>query len=489
MERRVIAALMLSVFLFGVVNFFFLNFIGIPFSPIAVTGYAVKDIGIVQIFIEDGQSIFIYSPENRTYNFSKGASYIIELNVSADFAVEPVDGWKYSLYDLKHEAYVEQDTLFTPNSSISAARWGNLLNVSALSDEGTWVEESVVFYVSVPNSAPLLGNISDPILACEGSSLSYEINATDVDEDDLVGSIFPSNPFYLSFRNRGITVSFFNIVSGVLDKGDVGIHAESISVVDPSGEVDSKDVNIEVIEINNLPVLENMGARTVWMTGDNSTFYHVVDVVDVEDGRTGDGNLEFNLSWSGNENLFDIGAVSGVMNYTPSWGHNGTVYHLTTCVEDNALGSVHDNISLCAPRNGASEVVCDDWTLTVTDNNRAPEIVNYTPVNSTFGFDADQAVAYFVEAYDADGTIPDIDWYVDGVLRRHIEDSSNDSFVYSFGCGVSGAHSVQIVTSDGLLNDSQTWYVELNEVACLEGSGGGGGGGGSVSAGGVRIEE
>ena len=477
--RKRVVTLFATLILLGFLNFVFINYMGIPFSPVVITGHVINDSAIVQIFVEKLFNIIIYSPENITYNFSKGESYIIELNVSADFAVEPVDGWSYSLYDLRHDVYVEQDTLFDPNSSISAVRWGNLLTVFALSDEGYLINESVIFYVDVPNSAPLLGNISDPIFVCEGERLEYRFNATDIDEDDLVGDISPKNPFYLSSHGRINVTSFFDIVSGFLDKDDVGIHVESISVVDPWNEVDSRDVDIEVIEINNFPMLEDIGAQTVWIKGENSTFYYSVFVFDVEDGISSDGNLKFNLSWGGNENLFDIGSSDGIMNYSPVVGHEGRVYSLQVCVEDNALGSIHENISLCAPQGGDSEIVCDDFTLTVTDENRAPEILNYSPVNETFGVLGTQDVEYFVEVYDADGTIPDIDWYVDGVRVEHNENFSNDSFVYAFGCGVNGSHSVGIVTSDGLLNDSWVWYVSVSGVDCpVESSGGGGGGGG-----------
>lgn len=473
-----IVTLIATLLLFGFLNFVFINFVGVPFFPVAITGHVVNDSGIVQIVIEESFNVWIYSPENITYNFDKGDPYLIALNVSSDFVVE-VDGWKYSLYDLRHGVYEEEDRPFTPNDSISAVRWENLLTVSALSDQGQWVSSSVVFYVHVNNSAPIIGNISDPILVCEGSSLNYGFNATDVDEDDLIGDISPKNPFYLSSQGRVLDVSFFKIVSGFLDKGDVGTYVESISVVDPWDGVDNRDVEVEVIEINNVPVLENIGAQTVWLTGDDSNFYYVVDVVDIEDGVTGDGNFEFNLTWGGNENLFDVGVVTGVMNYSPVVGHEGRIYNLEICVEDNALETAHENISLCAPRSNESEVVCDTFSLTVTDENRAPVIVSYSPNESTFDVAGLQVVEYNVSVYDADGTIPDIVWFVDGVERRYIENESEDEFVYAFGCENGGAHRVEIVTSDGLLNDSQRWDILVSEVECpIESSGGGGGGGG-----------
>lgn len=475
MERKIL-------FLLGVLGACFIFYFGIYFLPM-VAAANINDSGLVKFFVGEVRTVSIYSPENKTYNFNVGDPYLIALNVSADFSVEAINGWKYSLYDLRHNVYTEEDTLFTPNSSINAVRWGNLLTVFAHEEDGPWWNASVIFYVNVSNSAPVLGNISDPILVCEGRSLSYNFNASDVDEDSLTGDISPKNPFYLnSLGKSGLNVSLFRIISGVLKKAQVKNYAETISVVDPYGLVDSAVANISVIEINNPPVMTGLGAQTVWLQGENSTFYYQMSVEDIEDGVTSDGNFIFNLTWGAAENLFDINSMTGVMNYSPVAGQEGKVYSLTVCVSDNALSNVHENISLCSPRDGELESVCDDFTLTVTNENRAPQIIDYTPTNVSFSVGGTTGSPFYVEVYDADGTIPDIDWYVDGALKEHNENMSSDNFNYTFGCGVSGKHYVEIITSDGLLSDSQRWNISINPVACpVSFPGGGGGGGGSIS--------
>jgi len=476
--------LVLFLFLFSFLNVFFVRYVGVPFSPIAISGHVVNDSGVVKFFVQGGEVVTISSPENTTYDFDVGDPYLIDLNVSTNFPVEAVDGWKYSLYDLRHSVYVEEDTIFSPNSSISAGRWGNLLTVFAHEEDGSWFNASVIFFVNVSNSAPILGSVDEPILVCEATAISYDFNASDIDEDDLVGDISSKNPFYLnSLGKSGLNISLFRIISGVLEKDDVGSYAETLSVVDPYDLVDSYLANISVIEINNPPVMTGLGAQTVWLQGENSSFDYQMVVTDVEDGVVADENFSFNLTWGSGENLFSINSTTGVMNYSPVVGHEGKVYSLTVCVADNALGSVHENISLCLPRSDGSESVCDDFSLTVTDENRAPEIVSYAPTDANFSVGSTTSFSFFVEVYDADGTIPDIDWYVDGVLEEHNENASNDSFSYVFGCGVSGEHYVEIVTSDGLLNDSQRWNVSVVLVACpvvvpgVVGGGAGGAGG------------
>ena len=473
-------ALFLFLSLFGFLNFVSVYFVGIPLSPVVITGDVIDSTGIVDVFVQGPYlNVTIFSPENKTYYFNKTDTFIISLNVSANFDVESVDGWKYWLYDMTNKVYVESGTFFTPNSSITAVRWGNLLTVSALSTSGEWVNKSVIFDVNVPDSAPILGYIDNPIFVCEGKSLKYAFNATDVDYDDLTGDIVPKNPFYLEQLGRVGNMSFYDIISGTLNKINVGNHSEAISVVDPSGLSDTNETNISVIEINNPPSMTGIGAQTVWTHGDNSTFYHQMAVSDIEDGSSSDGNLHFNLSWEGGENFFNITNSTGIMNYSPQSWQVG-VYYLTVCVEDNSLPVISPNIGLCAPSNGDAHTVCDNFSLTVTDENRPPEIINWTPKNNSLKVSGTDVSNFFVSVYDPDGTIPDINWFVDGKLKEHNENKSNDTFIYKFGCGVSDNHTVEAVTTDGLLSDSHLWNLSVGLVDCPKPTSSGGGGGGGA---------
>jgi hypothetical protein len=50
--------------------------------------------------------------------------------------------------------------------------------------------------------------------------------------------------------------------------------------------------------------MEKLGAQTVWTHGEDSNFYKQVEINDVEDGNSFDGNLEFNISFQNNEIFF-----------------------------------------------------------------------------------------------------------------------------------------------------------------------------------------
>jgi hypothetical protein len=446
------------------------------FSFSTITGKGIS--GNLSLFIEDVSQVKISSPLNTTYNFNVDEPYAIDLNVSAVFDVAE---WKYSLYDLTNKDYIFINQSFSPNITFNATRWGNRLTVFAQRADESWAYKEVIFFVNVPNSAPILGYVNDEILVCEGRGLYYSFNASDIDRDTLTSDISPKNPFYTNYVGRANeTVSLFNIISGTLRKSRVGTGSYILSVNDNYNSsccIDTKSVNITVIEINNIPIMQGIGAQTVWTRGENSTFYHQMSVSDVEDGDSNSGNLSFNISFSEQENLFGIDGF-GIMNYTPEANQVG-VYEVRVCVNDNPIEDIHENISLCYPRGGYSESVCDDFSITVTDQNRIPQIVNYTPIEKNFTVSGTDIVSFNLEVYDPDGTIPDIDWYVDGILKQHTEMNSLDSFNYIFGCDVAGEHNVSVVVSDGLLNVSLIWNITVNLVVCppvREGGGGGGGG-------------
>ena len=428
-KRVFVVTLFVFVLIFSMLNFFSVYYLNTPLSPVALTGQVV-DNGIVKLYVEGGsKNITIHSPLNDSYDFAIGDPYLFNLDVIADFFV---DEWNYSLYDLKHGSATETETDFTPNTTITATRWSNRLTISAHETDGAWIEKEVVFYVNVPNSEPVLGAIDSEIFACEGdASFSSLFNASDVDEETLTGDIYTKDPFYVKYLGMsGSTVSLFEIFSRVLNKENLGVddgfvsksYNETISAIDESGSVggiNSISVNITVIEVNDAVTLgENLSALTVYFNGTGTSFEHQMVASDSEDGVSADGNLTFNLSFAGGENKFTINSTTGLMNYTPSIDHNGSVFYLTVCVQDNALASSHSNFEFCSNNGYANEStsVCDDFSLTVTDNNRAPSIDSYTPVTDNFTVDGTTATDFTVVVSDPDGTVPDIDWHVDGVL-------------------------------------------------------------------------
>lgn len=438
--------------------------------------------GIVGLTVLDPViDISIVSPENTTYNFNIGDTYNISLNVTSDFAV---DTWRYRLYDLRHDEVVNESVTFTPNTTINAVRWDNLLSVYANHSVGTIINKNVTFFISVPNGAPILGDIADSILICENDSLSYSFNATDTDENTLISvDINPKDPFYVDptiFTSEQQTLVESFIISETFVKSDVGLHTEIISVSDQQ-YVDTKNVNITVVEINNPPAVTEIGAQTVWTTGSDLTFYKALDMSDVESGNRSSGNFSFVLTFLSGVKFFDIDDV-GVMNVTVNDSLLGS-YNISVCTTDRALDIIPANISFCG-QDGLNQTTCKNFSLAVTAENRAPTITSFSPLS--VGSIAGTSALNFNASYsDPDGNIPDARWYIDDVLKQLTVGSSVDEFSYTFGCGVGGTHTAEIIVSDGLLNDSVSWSFEVANIECpvsVAGAGGGGGGGGSIGS-------
>lgn len=435
------------------------------------TGNSVAGFVGLVIIGNTNESVTLDSPQNTTYNFNPGDLYVTDLNVSANF--DP-DFWEYSLWDLRHNVPVEKSVSFTPNTTFNAVRWGNLLTVSATKGD-QMINRSVVFSVFVPNSAPVINHIDDKIYACESSFLSYFFNATDVDENTLIPDISPKNPFYVfELQNIAPNLTSFEIFSGILTKKKAGIYNENVSVSD--GEyLDQKNPIIEVIEINHAPVIQNIGVQTLWTRGDNSTFYKQVAVSDMEDGNQNSGNLSFNASFSG-PTLFNISST-GVINFSADESLLG-VHNVSICVTDLGINA-SANISLCG-QTGGNLSSCTNFSITATNVNRPPTITNHYPLDSEVNVSGN---TYFnISTYDPDGTVPDVYWYWDNVLREYDSGKSASAFTYSPSCGTNEVHTLDVLATDGELNDSFEWNLNVSTSSCPAAQGSSGIGGGAGGA-------
>ena len=456
-------------------------------SVFVVLGFLIfvqaSNIAGIFLKIEGIMKVNILSPLNTTYNFTKGSLLWLDLEANAESNVAE---WYYTLEDIRHGTVVAQNIPFSPNISFEAVRWNNKLTVTANSTDGTLGSDSVEFFVSVPNSAPVIEDSGDRMV-CEGQAAYISVYTDDIDEDTLTADLSPKNPFFLLFppSKLNYTHSYTVIFSGKLAKSDVRNYSELVSVSDGQYS-DSKRINISVIEINNAPSVENIGVQTIYAKGENSTFYKEVGINDLEDGTQSSGNFSFNLSFGLEPVLFNISRY-GVINFTSNSSTIG-VHNITLCVTDNGLRNIHPNISLCG-QDGKNISVCQTFSLTVTNNNRPPTIIDYYYPNLSLFANGTDLLYFNVTKFDPDGTIPDSYWYADGILKSYhsTEDPKSwvDNFTYSFGCGVFGNHNVSVRITDGLASDSINWNINLTNVVCPaappSGGGGGGGGGGAIN--------
>ncbi len=490
-ERGISVALLLVFVLLAALNF---NLISELVEMKSVTGL-VSTTGAIKLSIAVDINILIQSPENITYEFNLSDGdynagdgyyyYILDLNVTSDNDAEE---WRYSVYN-EGDMMISQE-VFAPNTHVAFRSGFNEVIVYASNVVGNWYSAGVNFTIEILESSPIL-NVSSKYYGCEGEKFSTYFEIIDYDGNLKSVDVLPRDLFFAriisSIRNPIFDGEFFS--NGEMQKDDVGSHLKTVYAIDTSDLQDSKQVDFEILEINEIPSVENLNVFKIWMKGMDKTFSENWSVYDVEDGLSFDGNLTFDLSFAngGTFGLFDIDE-NGSMFFEGDQFSPPGVYPLKVCVEDNPILNLHENITEICGSNGSSNVVCDEFALTISNDSRAPEIISFEPDNINVNMTDEVYSVFNVSVFDADGDALYIVWSVDDVeIQTNISYADLDYhyfdlFNYSFGCGIGGQHNVSVFVDDSILNTSMIWYIDVEEVSCpviIEGVSGGGGGGGA----------
>ena len=159
---------------------------------------------IGRVFIGVSFHLNLQSPQNITYNFSKEDVLAVDLNVSSR-RESLVSNWWYDLKDLGHDVFLNQTVFFIPNQTIIVSRGSNQLTVYSNETTGSIINASVVFFISVPGSAPEISPIDPQIYVCEGNYLSYKFNVTDIDEESLDVNIYPQYEIFYIANSQSLS--------------------------------------------------------------------------------------------------------------------------------------------------------------------------------------------------------------------------------------------------------------------------------------------
>lgn len=484
------------VFLFSLC--FFLIFCATRFVPAdgvtgeAITGNIAEGGANASITFYDLVNFTILSPENKNYTFSTSGNVVIDLNISLSGSAVPTN-WTFTLVDLWLNVTINSSAPFTPNASVYPNRRLHNLTVSVQNEIGVYTIHNVEFYIDVNNTAPVISIPENELFACEDETFGYSFNVSDAEDGGIDVGLTPIDPFYIyPLYFTGFSQEI-DLSSVVLDKTRLGTHQLVISASDGES-ADSKKLNITVIETNAYPEMANLGTATIWAFGQNTSYYKEAFVYDSDcDCNESSGKFNFNLTFLNNVpaffNVTRFGIMSFVANESMLGPNNGSVvYNLSLCAIDQGLSNPHPNISICG-QTGFNLTTCKNFSITITAQNRAPQIVSYSPASLSFEALGTETLHFNVSELDLDGTAPDTYWYVDGNLLEVDVGSSTDQFDYAFGCGTSGLHTVEVETTDGSnicygggnCNASLQWVVVVDRVDCsspIEGGGSGGGGGG-----------
>ncbi|MBU0467282.1 MAG: hypothetical protein KJ718_00605 [Nanoarchaeota archaeon] len=324
----------------------------------------------------------------------------------------------------------------------------------------------VILTVTVSaNTAPLLGETDEEVIVCESSALSYRINITNIDEDSLDVGISPNSPFFSRVVSFDSPFTQIEIFSDNLSKTQANkVYQETLFVSD--GQlIDTKKINITVLETNNPPKIEHLGVETINLESE-TPFYKKAFVTDIESGDQDSGEFSFTISDSLNRlpvNINKFGIIDLALESFIIGLHN-----IKVCVTDTGVKSIEQKIGFCS-RGELKKSSCKTFQLAVVEENTAPTIISFNSTNLSSQILGTDSVSFQIYKLDPDGLIPDTYWYVGSSLKKIDSGKISDKLTYSFGCDVFGKHTIRAVITDGLLNDSVQWKFDVLKVGCPEG--------------------
>ncbi len=391
-------------------------------------------------------STFVLEPDNETFNFTHNSTSTI------------FPSFGMSLTGLIN---------FTVNDSDVGIHWMNI----TVRDARNAANSSIFnFSVNNVNDAPLLQPIPG-MQACEDSAFTYQANASD--DDLLVPAAYRAEVLHY-YDNSSLFVinEDTGLISFTPTYLQAAVHNIRIYVSDEEAS-DFKDFPLNIIGINDAPVLQSIGPQTIYI---NSSFNYSAYASDEEDGDT-PGTPTFNSTFLNGTKFFDINAATGNINFTANASINGT-YTVRICVTDNGLSNPNANLSFCNETASAKND-CENVQFTITAVNHAPNITSYSPINLNQTINEGESITFNASATDEEGTTPSLMWYKNRVLML-----TNSTYTFTTSSGDAGRYNITVVASDGDLNSSVGWNVTVTAVAApaaAAAAGGGGGGGGACT--------
>lgn len=315
------------------------------------------------------------------------------------------------------------------------------------------------------NFAPVIENLDDKILVCESSQFSLEFEVAELEGETLSAGISPSGPFFIRQISSDAPITKFELFSTNLTKlFSDKLYNHSVFVTD--GQlIDTKQLEIIVLETNNPPQIEHLSVQTIELNK-SEEFTKEIKFSDQESKNLPRNKFSFSVSDS--SNLLEMSVDNqGVLHYKPSESHLG-VHEVTVCATDTGVDDLDRKIGLCTP-DEIESTSCKTFELSITNSNSPPTILATNSSTNSTRIAGTQKLSFTIFKYDPDKIFPDTYWYVDNKLKQIDFGKSSDNFHYSFGCGAFGRHKIKAVITDGLLNDSTEWTYDVINTACPEG--------------------
>ncbi|MFH1248580.1 MAG: hypothetical protein V1660_00315 [archaeon] len=325
----------------------------------------------------------------------------------------------------------------------------NVVNVTISDGRGGLNSTPLNITIANINDAPVLSQIPDQ-QACE--NVFYYLNTGLYAFDADVSYVPCSNQQLHFYDNSSLFVINENTgeIAFTPTPENEGFYFIRLFVTD-NLLADYKDMALTVIEVNDAPVLQSVGSRTLRT---NRTLYIDADANDEEDGSDPIADLTFNVTFLSGVKFFDINPLTGVVNSTTNDSLNGT-YSVRFCVVDSGIPNPHINASsFCG--DGSPKSDCEIVSIVLSSNNFPPVITYYMPQTNMTIYEND-TLQFGVIAYDPEGGELTNYWYLNYTLIQY------NGFNFSFHplIGESGRYNISINVSDGELNASVSWVITV----------------------------
>jgi len=319
--------------------------------------------------------------------------------------------------------------------------------------------------IATANTAPSLSEIDDELFVCENSAMNLEFSARDIDEQELTIDISPKDTFFVRKTFATADSAQAELFSGILTKNHTLQPYDSTISVSDGELVDSKDVEITVIEVNNPPTIQNNTVLDTVSLYHDKIYWKKMKVTDKEDGNEISEDITFTLEFLEGPKIFDI-TQRGEIYFVAEQTEIG-FYKMRVCAQDSGLKAPHKRIDLC--ENAAEKKsVCQELQLAITSKNTEPTITSHSPANLIANATKEiPTINFSMKSFDPEGLTLQTSWYV-GTNLTKTEIAETSKFQHTFGCGIPRKEKIKAEISDGLLSDSIEWQIDIKGFPCVE---------------------
>lgn len=332
--------------------------------------------------------------------------------------------------------FTDNATLFNINSTTGVINFtGNLsqvgryvVNITAGNNACREPDDSMLFIINVTeqNFAPVINMTNLTIY--EDSNFYFNVTNYTSDPDGDVLQFYDNFAGFVIGEDSGI-------IDWTPDDANIGNWTIRFTVVDPGSLVDFQDVLLQVVGVNDAPVLSAIGAKTAQV---NVSLNITLQAYDQDAAES----LTFfsNTSWF----LNSSNSTSTVSN----WANHTLSIIITNSSWVNETFSINISVN---DTTGASD--SEVISLSVVSYNNPPNITSYYPLEKAIAIYTDACQLFNITKEDLDGTTPSTKWYAD----------DNDTGVtydnHTFCPTAAGAYNITVVITDGIANDSESWIV------------------------------